>query len=354
MKDCPYCGQPLDDEAEFCLFCMKRLGKKEIIAPPSGRSRGIKMVAFILAGLLIIAVALCFILLKNRPRGTETGAIISDLSSQTGSENTAGQPDGSSSDFGDSDIGSQNPFSSEGPFSSNGVPQGGSQGPATPGASSSGSQAAGGSSSKNPSSGQTPIPNTSSNNSSKVQSSSQSTTTSTTSPSQSSSNPASSTSSAAKTADFSYREVSGGIEITGGWDSDKHNMKLSIPSYIDGKKVVGIGQYAFNGEYIAELTLPDTLTYIDEGAFMNAEMLGKVKIPANVTRIENQAFMGCRMLLHFYIYSKDIFVHHYALPNPYPLGRDGSLSIYAYQNVLDELDIYIKTVWEATAYTLSE
>ncbi|OON85145.1 hypothetical protein BXO88_13855 [Oribacterium sp. C9] len=78
----------------------------------------------------------------------------------------------------------------------------------------------------------------------------------------------------------------------------KYNGKsknVNVPSKIGGVQVLKIGEDAFNGtgkeddEKIRTLTLPDTLTEIENNAFKN-NMLTEVKIPENVERIGSGAF----------------------------------------------------------------
>ena len=58
-----------------------------------------------------------------------------------------------------------------------------------------------------------------------------------------------------------------------------------------------IGYSAFRGcKALLSLTLPKTLTLIDDSAFEGCTMLGKVKIPASVTKIGVDAFIGCDRL----------------------------------------------------------
>lgn len=37
MKKCPFCKADIEDNARFCLYCMKPLNEKEIIPPPQGK-----------------------------------------------------------------------------------------------------------------------------------------------------------------------------------------------------------------------------------------------------------------------------------------------------------------------------
>lgn len=55
MKNCPFCGAVLADEAKFCLYCMKPLAEKETIPPLKRRPKGW---LFVLGGIALLAVAI--------------------------------------------------------------------------------------------------------------------------------------------------------------------------------------------------------------------------------------------------------------------------------------------------------
>lgn len=63
----------------------------------------------------------------------------------------------------------------------------------------------------------------------------------------------------------------------------------TIPAELDGKTVTAIGDNAFAGSILSDVTLPDTLTTIGAGAFQGSS-LSWVKIPASVTAIGEKAF----------------------------------------------------------------
>lgn len=69
---------------------------------------------------------------------------------------------------------------------------------------------------------------------------------------------------------------------------------LIIPSEIDGVKVTRIGKDAFKDcKSLTGLTLPDTLTFIGEDAFLRATVdgdCGALVLPASLTEIEYDAF----------------------------------------------------------------
>jgi hypothetical protein len=91
--------------------------------------------------------------------------------------------------------------------------------------------------------------------------------------------------------DFEYEIVDGYATITG-YNGD--STVVEIPDSIGGAEVTEIGFYCFEAKYdIVSVTLPETITLIGEGAFMDCESLESVNIPENVTGIDRGAFVGC-------------------------------------------------------------
>ena len=118
--------------------------------------------------------------------------------------------------------------------------------------------------------------------------------------------------------EFRYVSVSGGISVTG---YDGTAAKVTIPSSINGKTVVSIGEEAFRQKPVTSVTLPATLTSlgrkcfygceslevvnlgscpslktIGEGAFSLCNSLAAVRIPDSVTLIDDDAFFDCSRL----------------------------------------------------------
>ncbi len=95
--------------------------------------------------------------------------------------------------------------------------------------------------------------------------------------------------------DFKYRynETLGGIEIKKYKGNDEN---VSIPSEINGEKVVKIGNSAFWKCEVTSVTIPDGITEIDKGAFLDCVRLTSIVIPDSVTRIGEFAFSACRGL----------------------------------------------------------
>ena len=89
---------------------------------------------------------------------------------------------------------------------------------------------------------------------------------------------------------FIYTELEDGtIEIT----SCNLVGEVEIPSYIDGKKVTTIGGYAFGGEGIESVTIPETVVTIQENAFYNCDALKEVNFSEGLKYIGGNAFYGC-------------------------------------------------------------
>lgn len=66
-----------------------------------------------------------------------------------------------------------------------------------------------------------------------------------------------------RTSLYSVDEVSGGVSITS-YDGKPDEKTITVPSTIDGKKVVAIGSEAFASRDIEKITLPDSLKSISE------------------------------------------------------------------------------------------
>ena len=85
---------------------------------------------------------------------------------------------------------------------------------------------------------------------------------------------------------FSYRDVVGGVEIAGYNGSAK---SVTIPSQINGKAVVSIGNYAFQNKQLTNVSIPNSVTTIGVEAFRDNQ-LTSVSIPNSVTTIWGYAF----------------------------------------------------------------
>ncbi len=71
------------------------------------------------------------------------------------------------------------------------------------------------------------------------------------------------------------------------------NSNLKIPSEYKGKKVTEVGRSSFKMKNITSVTIPETVTKIDNYAFAFSRELEKAVIPDSVKEIGTNAFAGC-------------------------------------------------------------
>ncbi len=76
--------------------------------------------------------------------------------------------------------------------------------------------------------------------------------------------------------DFSVSEFEGGVKIDGYTGSDN---VVVIPESIDGKAVVAIGAKAFSSAAIRAVYVPDSVTFIEKGAFEGANAITTLRLP---------------------------------------------------------------------------
>ena len=74
------------------------------------------------------------------------------------------------------------------------------------------------------------------------------------------------------------------------FDSVPELWDLEVPAMINGMQVTHVGQSAFSGAFIQNLTTPDTLLSIGGGSFLNNEFLSDVQISNSVIEIGDGAF----------------------------------------------------------------
>ena len=71
---------------------------------------------------------------------------------------------------------------------------------------------------------------------------------------------------------------------------------LAIPQTIDGHKVVAIGNSAFEGTCLVNVTIPDTVTEIGDWAFENCKQLSSVSLSSNLVALGSGTFSNCTSL----------------------------------------------------------
>jgi len=69
---------------------------------------------------------------------------------------------------------------------------------------------------------------------------------------------------------------------------------VTVPDKLEGKTVVGIGQYAFMGnKQIKEIHMPDSIRTIGDSAFYQCMNLEIITLPKNLITLDNNAFYYC-------------------------------------------------------------
>lgn len=111
------------------------------------------------------------------------------------------------------------------------------------------------------------------------------------------------------TSDFSYTLDTNGDATITAYNGTESN--LTIPSTIDGHKVISIGEHAFdesmnttNGSIIKNLVISEGIEKIELLAFAKCTNLETVKLPESLNSIAMQAFLQCSKLKSINIPSK--------------------------------------------------
>lgn len=103
----------------------------------------------------------------------------------------------------------------------------------------------------------------------------------------------------AEDSNLTYIDKGTYIEITG---CSEDAETVIIPSEIDSKPVTTICGYAFkDATKLSTITLPDSITYMGQGAFQNCTKLTKVCLSSALTTISQNAFDGCSELKTIFI-----------------------------------------------------
>lgn len=99
------------------------------------------------------------------------------------------------------------------------------------------------------------------------------------------------------------------------WCGNKTEVtgKVTVPSTINGKKVIEVSGEAFRGgKGITEVVIPEGVTTIGDNAFRECTGLSKVTLPQTLTSIGGSAFYGCKGISNITFPSKLTSIGSYA------------------------------------------
>ena len=106
---------------------------------------------------------------------------------------------------------------------------------------------------------------------------------------------------------ITYRNYGDHIRITGCEDSA---AEIAIPAEINGRKVSVVAAESFRyNENVEHVVIPDGVTEIQPGAFMNCSNLKSVVIPESVSEINEDTFLGCDSLESLTIENPECIIH---------------------------------------------
>ncbi|MBR0141474.1 MAG: leucine-rich repeat domain-containing protein [Ruminococcus sp.] len=109
---------------------------------------------------------------------------------------------------------------------------------------------------------------------------------------------------------FEYEIKDGNAVVTKYIGTDKD---VIVPDKLGDAPVTEIGYYAFEAKYdITSVQLPESITLICEGAFMDCHSMAYINIPEAVTGIERGAFVACTSLTELTVPANVTFIQEEA------------------------------------------
>lgn len=304
MKQCPFCKANIEDNARFCLYCMRPLIAKEEIQPPPPK----KPWWLIAAGaLLLVLLALLIILAggQDEPRGASTGS--------ESSESTYPVTESAGASAQNTQSGTDTPPES-----------GGEKRPALPSGSGSASQAQQtrpGSTVQNPAGNATSSAlNSQGGSASEGAAGEVANTPPATPPQNPTTVPPTTQPQAPTTAPtapepttaavvYSYRAAQAYDDINANYSNSGNDIVITgvtqqsadgtydIPAYIDGKRVMAITKLAFAGTNAKTVYVPATMKSIWNYAFAGCG-LTDIYFRGNAVYAENKAFPDSLVAIH--------------------------------------------------------
>ena len=129
---------------------------------------------------------------------------------------------------------------------------------------------------------------------------------------------------------YTYSVTDGKVEIGTGEKvkaavSPNPTGRLTVPSELGGYPVTGLGESAFSGTGVTDVTIPDGVTHIGPRAFASCASLENVTIGSGVTQIDFEVFPSCRHLRNIAV---DPANTAYMSQNGMLLTKDGKTLVY--------------------------
>lgn len=140
--------------------------------------------------------------------------------------------------------------------------------------------------------------------------------------------------------DFEYKITQGVATVVKYFQGE--TTAVTVPSKVGGYNVVAIGNGAFKGADVTEVTISEGVTRIEEMAFYTCINLEKIKFPSTMQRIESSAFANCFELNNISLPKSVNFIDVMAFANCPKLGNftvDANNTVYStINNVLYNKD----------------
>ena len=331
MKKCPFCKADIEDNARFCLYCMKPLNEKEVIPPPQ-RKKPWWLLAVV--GLLLVLLIATVVMLKENADITadptndvvlpteSTQATIAQTQPTTGIPNTTPTTTQSQTDP------TQKPTDDTTPPVIHTQPATTAQTapPTTP--SSKPTQPATQVGTEEPTAPtakptqptapvQTTTPIQTSTPTVKPTQPTDAPTTAPTEPTQQTTEPEAPT----HEVEYTYRAARAGDDFSASYQNTGNDIVITgiaqpsadgvydIPSYIDGKKVIAIVANAFSGSNAKVVYIPTPVKTIWNCAFSGCD-LTDIYFRGNAIYMESKAFSG-NVTIHCSAYCSDRNFRYY-------------------------------------------